>query len=138
MRIFLYISVLLGFLACEQAKDPVAMPLTAEAVEGKWMLYDRFTLDSVSVCEKQEYYIFNLADSTVLRHQECLPKSNTYGTWKVSNDTLYVFINIVQNNVQIASLSEPLKCVLISDNTFQTNRSYFGVQLWSKYQKVPL
>ncbi len=127
---------LILFISCEDS-DKFNEPVTYEKMMGTWYLVDRGpNLDStITACEKREYLIFR-ADSTAMRHQDCLPKSESEGVWRVANGKCMMKMDIIFNGVQVSTVNEEIEFELNESNEIKVQKKYPLFIAWGIYKKI--
>lgn len=136
VKYLLLVITLVGFFACEEP-DLFDEPATYENMIGTWNLIERGPELGVPItdCEKREYLIFR-ADYSVMRHQDCLPKSDTIGSWQIIDGKCMVRIDVVFRDVQISTIDEPVAFELIATDKLRVENQYPLFLAYGIYQKV--
>jgi len=131
------VCLMLGFYACDEPMKKIDEPITPEKMIGTWYLVDRGpNLDSaITACEKREYLVFK-ADSSAMRHQDCLPKTDNLGTWEIVDGKCMIRMDIVFDGVQVSNTSEQIEFQLVATDKIKVQKQFPLFLAWGIYQKV--
>ncbi len=125
------------FSACETPEEP-SESLTAESMVGTWYLIDRgpnLTDDGITECEKREFLVFR-NDFTAMRHQDCLPKSDTEGVWSIVDGKCSLLMEINFNGMQVSNDSVPIEFVYVTETKIKVQKQYPLFVAWGIYEKT--
>lgn len=127
------VSAIFVLIGCEEEKTEVATP---EKMIGKWYLIDRGpNLDStITACEKREYLVFR-DDFSAMRHQDCLPKSDTEGSWQIIDGKCMMLMKVVFQGRTISDSTEYIEFKLIEPTKIKVEKKYDLFTVWGIYQK---
>jgi hypothetical protein len=111
-------------------------PITYEKMYGNWYLIDRGPVidSSITACEKREYVTFR-TDTTCMRHQDCLPKTENEGTWRVENGKCYMRMYLVFNGMIVSDSTDDIEFKMIAPDKIKVEKQYPLFLVWGIYQK---
>lgn len=138
---WIYIFLLLpfwGFIACDESDKVISV--TPEQMIGTWYLINRGPeigdTTAISACEKREYLEFR-NDNTSMRHQDCLPKSDTNGSWEIVDGKCMMRMYITFQGLVVSDSTEQIEFKLIEKNKIRVEKQLSFVLVWGIYQKAP-
>lgn len=135
--IYLFLVLLLfGFFACDES-DKYEDAATYEKMIGTWYLIDRGPdIDSsITACEKREYLVFR-DNSTSMRHQDCLPKSDTEGRWEIVNGKCMMRMYITFQGLVVSDSTQQIEFELIASDKVKVQKRFPIFLAWGIYQKI--
>lgn len=142
MRYFYFLLLSFCLIACNEPEKTI--PITPEQMIGTWYLIDRGPeigdTTAISACEKREYLEFK-SDYSSLRHQDCLPKTDTYGSWTVVDGKCMMRMKLVfsGNNIKflVSDSTEQIEFKLIAADKIKVEKKISLMLVWGIYQKTP-